>query len=234
MSFRRKATLAYQVLALSLFVLTPLSAQDWDPGTRAIAAVSGATDSKLTFAVEQHGRFEDRTGNTFGKDVDVFTGLIRTRLGLTYTPFQWLKVSGMMQDARAPWFGDGAPNNVRDPADLHEGYIELFPSYKKGFGMLVGRMMNLSYGEGRLIGISNWANTSRTYDQARVYWRSPKVQLELLAVSVVKVRIGEFNRPVLGDRVWGTYNVFPNFYRKNLLEAYFLRHDQNRPGGFTG
>jgi hypothetical protein len=58
--------------------------------------------------------------------------------------------------------------------------------------------------------------------------------LELLAVSVVKVRIGEFNRPVLGDRVWGTYDVFPNFYRKNLLEAYFLRHDQNRPGGFTG
>ena len=28
--------------------------------------------------------------------------------------------------------------------------------------------------------------------------------------------------------------MFPNFYKKNLLEAYILRHDQNRPGGFTG
>jgi hypothetical protein len=234
MSFRRKATLAYQVLVLSLFALTPSSAQDWDLGARATTAIAGATDDKLSLSFEQHGRFEDRTGNTFGKDVDVFTGLIRTRVGLSYMPFKWLKFSGMMQDARAPWYGDGAPSNVRDPADLHEGYIELFPSYKRGFGMLVGRMMMLSYGEGRLIGISNWANTSRTYDQARVYWRSPKVQVELLAVSVVKVRIGEFNRPVLGDRVWGTYDVFPNFYKKNLLEAYVLRHDQNRPGGFTG
>jgi hypothetical protein len=52
-------------------------------------------------------------------------------------------------------------------------------------------------------------------------------------VSQVKVRIGEFNRPELGDRLWGTYNVF-NIYRSNSLEAYVLRRDQNRPGGFTG
>jgi hypothetical protein len=59
-------------------------------------------------------------------------------------------------------------------------------------------------------------------------------RFEFLAVSAVKVRTGEFNRPVPGDRVWGTYNVFPNVYKKNLLEAYILRHDQNRAGGFTG
>jgi hypothetical protein len=48
------------------------------------------------------------------------------------------------------------------------------------------------------------------------------------------VRIGEFNRPALGDRIWGSYNSFPDFWKKNLLEVYFLRRDQNRPGGFTG
>ena len=234
MSFRLKATFAVQVLVLSRFLLTPLSAQDWDPGTRATTAISTATNEKLKLTFEQRGRYESRAGNTFGKDLDVFTGLFRTRLGLAYTPVKWLKFSGMVQDCRAPWYGSGAPNTMRDEADLHEGYIELFPAYKKGFGMMVGRMMMLSYGEGRLIGISNWSNTSRTYDQARMYWRSPKVQVEMLMVSVVKVRIGEFNRPVLGDRVWGTYDVFPNFYKKNLLEAYVLRHDQNRPGGFTG
>ena len=92
----------------------------------------------------------------------------------------------------------------------------------------------LSYGLGRLIGVPDWSNLSRTYDHARVYWRSSKMQLEALLVSPVKVRIGEFNRPVLGDRVWGVYNVFPGIYKKNLLEAYALRRDQNRPGGFTG
>ena len=209
-------------------------AQDWDLGARAATAISGATGQKLTLSFELRGRYEDRTGNTFGKDVDVAAGLFRTRLGLTYTPVPWLKFSGMAQDCRAPWYGPGAPTNLRDQADWHEGYLELFPSYKQGFGMLVGRLMLLSYGEGRLIGISQWSNTSRTYDNARMYWRSAKAQFEVLAVSVVKVRIGEFNRPEPGDRVWGTYNVFPDFYKKNLLEAYVLRHDQNRPGGFTG
>jgi hypothetical protein len=227
-------TFAIRVFVLSTFLLAPSSAQDWDPGTRAATAISAATNKKLKLTLEQRERYEDRTGNTFGKDVDVFAVLVRTRLGLTYTPVKWLKLSGMVQDTRAPLYGPDAPNSVRDPADLHEGYIELFNSYQKGFGMLVGRMMTLSYGEGRLIGISQWSNNSRTYDQARLYWRSPKVQVEMLMVSQVKVRTGAFNRPELGDRVWGTYEVFPNFYKKNLLEAYVLRHDQNRPGGFTG
>jgi hypothetical protein len=99
--------------------------------------------------------------------------------------------------------------------------------------MTLGRMM-LNYGEARLIGVPQWSNLARTYDHARLYYRSAKARLEVLLVSPVKIRIGEFNRPVLGDRVWGTYNSFPNLYRSNLLEAYVLRHDQNRPGGFTG
>jgi hypothetical protein len=209
-------------------------AQDWDLGARAAAAISGATGQKLTLSFELRGRYEDRTGNTFGKDVDVATGLFRTRVGLTYSPVPWLKFSGMAQDCRAPWYGPGAPTNLRDQADWHEGFIQLFPSSKEGFGMTVGRLMLLSYGEGRLIGISQWSNTSRTYDNARLYWRFAWAQFEVLAVSQVKVRLGEFNRPEPGDRVWGTYNVFPDFYKKHLLEAYVLRHDQNRPGGFTG
>lgn len=225
-----------KAVRLAVWCLLPLArggAQDWDIGARAATAISGATGHRLKLSFEQRGRYEDRTGNTFGTDADVATGLIRTRLGLTYTPRKWLKFSGMVQDARAPWYGSGAPNSLRDEADWHEGYIEFFPSYKQGFGMTAGRMM-VNYGEGRLIGISQWVNLSRTYDHARIYWRSARAQVEVLLVSPVKVRTGEFNRPVLGDRVWGTYNVFPNIYRSQLLEAYVLRRQQNRSGGFTG
>jgi hypothetical protein len=228
-----RAKRAVQLAVWSLLALARGGAQDWDVGARAATALSGATDQRLKLSFEQRGRYEDRTGNTFGKDVDVATGLIRIRLGLIYTPVKWLKFSGMAQDARAPWYGPGAPNNMRDQADWHEGYIELFPSYRRGFGMTAGRMM-LSYGEGRLIGISQWVNLSRTYDHARLYWRFAKAQVEVLLVSLVKVRIGDFNRPVLGDRVWGTYNSFPNIYKDQMLEAYALRRSQNRPGGFTG
>jgi hypothetical protein len=223
----------FLLCVLSPFVLIELSAQQLERGDSRTDTVSRAAERKLKVGFEQRGRYETRTGSSFGKDPDVTTGLFRTRLSLTYTPARWLKLSGMVQDSRAPWYGPNAPSSVRDPADLHEGYLELFPSYKKGFGMTAGRMM-LNYGEGRLIGTPQWGNLSRTFDQARIYWRSPKAQFEVLLVSQVMVRPGEFNYPVLGDRVWGTYNVFPNFYKKNLIEAYVLRHDQNRPGGFTG
>jgi hypothetical protein len=233
MDQRLKRHIGSLVLVLFPLLVTGIRAQQWDIGAGAAGALSESTGGKLKLGFEQRGRYEDRTGNTFGKDVDVATGLVRTRLGLTYTPAKWLKFSAMAQDARAPWYGPNAPNTVRDQADLHEAYIDLFPAYKKGWGMTAGRRM-LNYGEGRLIGTPQWSNLSRTYDHARMYWRWPRAQVEMLLVSPVKIRIGEFNRPVLGDRVWGTYNVFPNLFRKSLLEAYILRRDQNRPGGFTG
>jgi len=215
-----------------LLLAVPLAAQNWDVGGRAADFLSGQTEGKLRIGFEQRERYESRAGNGFGKDVDVETGLARTRFSLTYED-SWLKLSGMMQDARAPWYGANAPSNMRDTADLQEAYIELFSKRKTGFGMTAGRMM-LNYGEGRLIGTPQWSNCSRTYDQARVFWKAKRVRVDALLVSPVKVQTDAFNRPVLGDRIWGVYSSFPDLWRKSLLEVYGLRHDQNREGGFTG
>jgi hypothetical protein len=226
---------AYQLLILlgSLTATNPVWGQAWDLGSRAADGVSAETNAKLILSFESRARYENRTGINFGRDPDSETGLIRTRLGLAYKPVRWLKVSGMVQDSRAPWYGSNAPSTVRDQADLHQSYFEILPDAKKGFGMTAGRMM-LNYGEGRLIGTPDWSNLSRTYDHTRVYYRMGKARFEALLVSPVKIRIGEFNRPVLGDRVWGTYNAIPGFYKASQLDFYVLRHDQNRPGGFTG
>ena len=125
---------------------------------------------KVSF--ELRVRYESKDGVTFGKDHDLSNGLVRTRLGLSYQPVDWLKFSGMLQDARAPWYGPGAPSSLRDPVDLHEAYIELMPDTTTGFGLTAGRRM-VSYGEGRLIGVPDWSNLGRTYDHARVYFRRP-------------------------------------------------------------
>jgi len=47
------------------------------------------------------------------------------------------------------------------------------------------------------------------------------------------VKPDQFNRPRLGDRVWGFYGTFAHAVPKASLDLYVLRHDQNRPGGFT-
>jgi hypothetical protein len=198
-----------------------LSGQTWDagPGT-------------LKLGIEQRFRYEDREGNTFGRDVDTLDGLWRTRVSLTYET-DIVKFSGTMQDARAPWYGLPAPAGLRDEHDLHEAYVQLFPNHKTGFSLVAGRLM-LNYGEGRLIGSPQWSNTSRTYDHAHVSYGTKRARIEALFVSPVKVRTDDFNWPVLGERIWGVYNTFSELPRQTAADAYFLRHDQNRIGGFTG
>jgi hypothetical protein len=139
----------------------------------------------------------------------------------------------MGQDSRAPLYGRPAPTSARDALDVHESYIEFFPDAKRGPGALLGRQMTV-LGEGRLIGVPQWGNTSRTYDAARLYYRLPGMRFEFLMVSIVKLRPGEYNRPEPGDRLWGMYNTFNNVIPKGVVEAYILRRSQNRPGGFTG
>jgi hypothetical protein len=188
---------------------------------------------KLRFTFEFRTRLETRTGVGFGLKPDLENPLFRTRIGVEYKLVPWLKLSAMGQDARAPLYGTPAPATARDTMDLQEGYLEFFPDEKTGFGAVVGRRM-VSYGEGRLIGIPQWVNTSRTYDGAQLYYRLPRTRLEVLMLSMVKILPDDFNRPELGDRLWGTYDSFPGLIPKGLAEFYVLRREQNRPGGFTG
>ena len=92
----------------------------------------------------------------------------------------------------------------------------------------------LDYGETRVIGSPQWGNLSRTYDTGRVYYQTGKVRLEALMISQVKIRTDAYNVPDLGDRIWGTYDVFSKVLRGFSVDAYALRHSQNKIGGWTG
>ena len=231
--------LAWVVLAIGLGAQhapaqeSQTAARDWDWGARLGAYLTKESGGKWAIEFEQRERYENHTGQNFGKDPDLFTGLVRTRVGLVWKPLRWLKISGMMQDARAPWYGNNAPNTVRDPFGLHEAYIEIHSDEKTGFGASGGRRM-LNYGEGRVIGTPQWSNLSRTYDQGRIWYATSRARFEALLVSPVKINLTGFSQPNLGDRVWGVYNSFADLFKKSLLEVYLLRHDQNRIGGFTG
>jgi hypothetical protein len=207
-------------------------AQDWNPGKDLNASLKEVTSGRFQLSFEERVRLETRTGNNFGNSPNLENPLIRTRIGASLLLTDWLKVSAMGQDSRAPEYGVPAPNTARDTMDLHEAYIELFPASKAFFGATFGRQM-VSYGEGRIIGVPQWSNVSRTYDTARVHFLLPAARIEFLIVSQVKILPDAYNLPELGDRVWGTYNALPKLIRKGIVEAYYLRHDQNRPGGFT-
>ncbi len=192
-----------------------------------------ATQDQFGFTFEERTRWEEKDGVNFGKSVDQQDMLSRLRIGADFTPVSWFTISAMGQDTRVPFYGAPAPNTIRDTMDLQEAYIELFRKRNTGFGAVFGREM-LNYGDSRVIGSPQWSNVSRTFDTGRVYWRTEKARLEVLMVSPVKVLPDQFNVPDLGERIWGTYDTFSKIWHGASVDAYALRHSENKIGGWAG
>ncbi|MBM3783024.1 MAG: hypothetical protein FJW30_01625 [Acidobacteria bacterium] len=179
-------------------------------------------DGKLQLVGESRIRFERRVHNGFGASRDFDVALQRQRVGFVYKPSNTFEIKVVGQDTRAPLYGTGAPNSMRDGADLYEAYIDLFPKKKTGFAARFGRSV-LSYGDTRLIGSPQWANLTRSYDVGRLEWRTAKNTFQMIYASPVQIRIYRFNRPTWNEHIWGTYNFFGKW-----AELYVLRH--NQPG----
>lgn len=201
--------------------------QDWNQ------QLKEATGGIVGFTFSERTRWEEKDGVNFGKSVNQQDMLFRIWPGVQVTPLDWLQISVTGQDARAPFYGTGAPNTMRDTMDLEEAYVELFGRRETGFGATFGREL-LDYGETRVIGTTPWTNVDRTFDHARLYYRTARDRFEILMVSPVKVLPDQFNTPDLGERIWGTYDTFTNAWHGASFDLYALRHAQNVIGGWTG
>ena len=191
-----------------------------------------ATGDLVSFTFEERSRWEEKYGVNFGKSPNQQDMLSRLRMGAQIKPVEWFTLNLMGQDSRANFYGVPAPNTLHDSMDLQEAYLELLADRKTGFGASFGRQM-LNYGESRVIGVPQWSNVARTFDSSRLYYRAARARFEVLMVSPVKVLPDQFNRPDLGERIWGTYDVFPGVWHGASVDAYVLRHSQNRIGGWT-
>jgi len=221
---------AFAGLALLLPAsVSGFQAQSWDYPARWSKSATESSGKRLQISLESRGRYERWRGPQ--RDLDV--ALYRHRLTLSYKPAPWLKLAGAVRDSRAPGYGPNAPSSVRDSADLHEAYFELFPDRKKGLTLAVGRI-TLSYGETRLLATAQWGNVQRTFDTVRATWRTAKSRTDLLWTSPVRARLDGFNRPVLGERLWGVYSMLSEVGGKHSVDLYALRREQNRTAGFLG
>ncbi len=179
-----------------------------------------ATPPKWQFHGESRYWFESRENYNLGKEPDLNTVLVRNRLSLELRPTSWLKVSGQMQDTRAPGYGRPRPGGVQDPFDLHEGYVEINPDIKRGWNFVAGRR-RFFFGDQRFIGVPEWVNSGRTYDTAQVNYRWSDNTLHMMTVSQVNFDPTGFNVPRLRDRLTGVY-----FEGAQDYDIYFLRHSR--------
>jgi hypothetical protein len=175
----------------------------------------------LKAGAEVRGRAEGFTGIGYIPGHNDGYYLHRLRLDLAVEPLQELRFFVQAQDAQAPGFRKPVPNGVANTFDLRQGYAELGSVEKGSWGFRFGRQ-ELSFGEERLVGPSNWSNVSRTFDAARLSYARPGVRLDLFASALVVPINGEFDRPRTANKLYGFYSSFDGLLRGSEVQPYFF------------
>jgi hypothetical protein len=111
--------------------------------------------------------------------------------------------------------------------DVRQAFADLGTA-KSPIVARVGRQ-ELAYGDQRLLGHVNWLNAGRTFDAARVTFKSNAAQVDVFGASVVRILDGEFDKSGNGNRFAGAYASTAKVIPKGTLEPYvFWRRDVNQ------
>jgi hypothetical protein len=189
-------------------------------------------DSNLWVTAQERVRVEYRANNyTFNSasgamDDDWFL-LNRARLGLGAKPCDWFRVYGEAQDAREEFSSLRPPGRSHDEDyfDFHQGWFELANYKEFPFGLKFGRQ-ELSYGDERLIGVSDWSNTGRVFDAVKLRWQAKKCWLDFFAANVVVMDDHSFDQPDWADDFYGLYGR-TTALEKHAWDLYALYRDKN-------
>lgn len=144
------------------------------------------------------------------------------------TTSRYVGTTVQVQDARVAKKSvgpTGAP--FKAPFDLRMAFADVGTANSRVIAR-VGRQ-ELAFGDQRLVGPSNWTNAGRTFDAAKVTFKTPAVQLDLFGASVVRILDGEFDKSGNGNRFAGAYATSAKIIPKGSVDPYvFFRRDVNQ------
>jgi hypothetical protein len=174
--------------------------------------------SWMTLNVELRGRTEEQTALGYVAGKDRLYELTRVWGGMTVVPTNWLTFYAQFMDLHAlglPLRDTAA--NMRDSFDLRQGYLDF---HYKPVQFIVGRE-ELRIGDERVVGISDWTNTSRTWDG--FYMRVGNVnQLNVFSTSVVMVHPTSPDTHGAGLTFHGAHAVLATYVPHTTIEPFIL------------
>ena len=173
----------------------------------------------IWFDLELRSRTEGQTAINFLPGVSPLYDLTRVRPGMGLKASKYLSAYIQGQDTHAL----GLPlqyvaSNMRDTFDLRQAYLQFSG---KMIAVIVGRQ-EMKLGDERLIGISNWANNSRTFDLIAARIGNEANRVDLFSGSVVTARPVSFDTPRGGFSLDGAYGTLTTLVPHVRLEPYLL------------
>jgi hypothetical protein len=139
-------------------------------------------DGQLRFRYEYFDPFTYTAAGVNQSDDYV---LMRTRLGVLFTPDRRIAARLMIQDSRiwgeegfdTPTSPSGSVTTSIDNVDLHEAYVDVSHIFEKWLDdallLRVGRQ-ELSYGDQRLVSPLDWSNIARAWDAVKLTVAPPE------------------------------------------------------------
>jgi hypothetical protein len=227
------AVLAAPPAAATTSAVTPVPAQaaksvaPLQPQATGLERLSDDWPKAVKVGVQYRGRSEEQRGSsiTGGRDDGYY--LNRLRLESTVTVKPWLKAFGQVQDSQTLGYNIAAqPTGLTDTLDLRQGFVEARLPTTSGLGVRVGRQ-EISLGEQRLVGASDWSNTARTFDAVRVFVTRPGVQVDAFVSSVVVITQNAFDQWKPNEKFSGTYVSLSRLVPKSVIEPYVFARVQN-------
>ena len=175
----------------------------------------------VQFSGEFRLRWEESGTSGFNNPEDSYL-LGRTRFNLAIQPLPWLKFFGQSQDARAFFSNVPHPGSpYQDTWDIRQAYVQIGDAKNGPVALTVGRQ-EINLGDERLVGSSNWTNTARTFDAARLSLHHAGYRLEAFAASVVDQHDQELNHHTKGNNLHGLYGGLDSLLPGATIEPYFL------------
>jgi len=216
---------SYRLIALlilfgRLLVMTPSAqAQKTAEVSASQSATSEGLPKWLSVDLELRSRTEEQSAINFLPGISPVYDLTRLRIGVGVKASKHFSAYLQMQDAHALALPVRfVASNMRDTFDFRQAYLRLDISKTTTF---LGRQ-ELRFGDERLIGISDWTNTSRTFDVIRTVIGNPENRLDLFSGSVVQIRPNELDTTRGGLYLHGAYATLTTLVPHVRLEPYVL------------
>lgn len=146
--------------------------------------------------------------------------LLREKIHLGYAPRSWFSGFAEARDSSSQG-DDRRPSPDTDTFDLHQAYVVLGNAGQFPVSAKVGRQ-EMIYGDERLIGVSDWSNTQRVFDAAKLRFENKNVWVDGFIGRVVLVDDNNFNVANDYDFFSGVYASTRTLVPKQETQLYFL------------
>ncbi|MFC2084867.1 alginate export family protein [Bacteroidota bacterium] len=174
------------------------------------------------------GQFRYRlemSNRDFNKNTDCNNySLLRSRIGLLYSPIKNIKAFFQLEDSRI--LSEGSDNfipSISKHLNLFQAFLEFDSLFHIPLKLRLGRS-EIEYSNERLIGAVGWRNVGRSFDGLNLEFESNSILINFFSFQIQENLKPGNVEDLNFTGIWGILNLYNN------LESHFFTFWREEPG----